>query len=249
MAAFTTAVRLSHVSSAWRNAALDTPRMWATALPMREGGVPDNWDSKNAVLAREIFPRSRSVLLPLMYPCRLDVFVHGEISKILQRVDSLYLHNRGLLEWFMHSCPVLQELRSLLIRLSDHDETTSRLRVPQVAAFLTATKLTRVDLDVFLPLPWSQLQELSLDWNATPASICHSALSKCTSMVEAHIVLPASSVDDVSPGPVDRHILPSAKILTAVFVEVANASIKPFFQCFALPNLTHLALTFDDLVD
>nr|GAT57596.1 predicted protein [Mycena chlorophos] len=249
LAAFTTAVRISHVSSAWRSAALDTPRMWATALPMREGILDSaSWGAKNAVLAREIFPRSRSVPLPLLYPFRLDISVHGQISKILPRVDSLYLHDRGLFGWLMNNgCPVLQELRSLFVRLTRFpDATTRRLRVPQVAAFLTAANLTQVHINVFLPLPWSQLQKLNLNWATTPASTCNQALSQCTSMVEVQVSLPASSIDEVSPGPVDRHILPRAKIFTAFFIAVLNASIKPFLQCLALPSLTRLALHFDD---
>nr|GAT51690.1 predicted protein [Mycena chlorophos] len=238
---FFCARRLSHVCAAWRTTALRTPQMWCVPLPLCKMPVKldvEEWADPD--LTAIFFERSRPLPIPLRFcdygNSKLPALLRKRIVDATSRAAVLVIQSEELLSAMVgDQCPFLGELRAVSIGSLGEPRT-----LPQTPALLTATKLTRVVLDhAWLPIPWTQLRELTLTmWYGISASECFAAIRQCVQLLMLDLHMAAWWDDVVTNG--EPQALPCLTHLT--FAVESGIHIHPFFDGLALPALVEFTL-------
>nr|GAT51691.1 predicted protein [Mycena chlorophos] len=193
----------------------------------------------SATMAKQFLGRSHPFTFPLDVG-DMPMDVRKEVVRAMRRVAGLSLVTTQLLEDMIgDNCPFLENLHILSIDLS---RSTSASKSPKIVAFLTAAKLARVRLTgIFLPLPWSKLQELTLvtDSSIVSASTCFASIVQCVQLVTLKLTMPIWFEEEPSD-PQPPQTLP---LLTSLDFCVAGGDfLFPFFAGLSLPSLRTFAL-------
>ncbi|KAF7319349.1 SAP domain-containing protein [Mycena chlorophos] len=248
------AVRLSHVCASWRKVVLETPRLWATIMPIR---VPRGMQERAfALLVKQFLARSRSLSFPLCYGPPLGQSLRRRLVANMSRVDAMRILNAEILaDMTGAKCPCLEHLEYLLLDFSKQTDWPGGVelqrRTPETPAFLTARKLVRLRLRetrlASLFLPWAQLTDLDIYPTDTSASECFEALRQCTSAVRISLSTASWSANaSISSAP---YLLPRLEHLHLTFIDdvgqpddANNYNTTPMFRGLALPALKVLHL-------
>jgi len=235
---------LTQVCALWRTIVHATPRLWAEPLYLR----PEKITKKYVALTQLWLGRS----YPLPLSVSLETWKLRDKDRISPLVNTLLSVSTCLkdLTLDLPSLSLLEELPQssldLLETLSLSDSRSSRSPHEPVTAFLTASRLRSVTLNVnhitLFPMPWSQLTALVIV-NHTTLGTCRRILLQCMNLVSAKFETAVGTADaDISDPPV---VLSSLEQLDLRLDESAPGGLVfPFFQSFALPALKALDLIY-----
>ncbi|KAJ7062275.1 hypothetical protein C8F01DRAFT_1024457 [Mycena amicta] len=252
------AIRLSAVCGYWRQLVLHTPRLWTTVV-IKLQLVKLSVEYRNMV--KELLERSSP------HPIDISFYSAGRkrpeqlfFAPVMDAVLSV-AHRWGGLYLDFDILPALQTIASLpLPHLTSMELNLGYGYVQQPSQspsfFLDAARLTRVSLCMsdfsLLPMPWSQLTDLSLSNHTTQGREFLDIIPQCSSLVHLQLVVIAWHNDDLNI-PVPAHVVLLPNLLD---LELHPAqpnddlsrweyTFAPFFAHFGFPALTKLSITME----
>ncbi|KAJ7492101.1 hypothetical protein FB451DRAFT_516473 [Mycena latifolia] len=237
---------LSQVCTHWRQAALNTPQLWARLLPIFSEKRP----GEALLTATKVF-LERSAPLPV--PVSLGSGYDAGASSHLSLMDALFavphrwlaltLSTRSLAALAQIAAGTLSALETLDLRSTINGGETEFHS--SVNIFMSAPHLRRVTLwhvknvDGF-PMPWSQLTNLALADESPKA--CLDIILGCTNLVSATLRM-SGWPESVSLTDAD---IVTLEHLTSLEIHISNTSsdehFTPFLQRLNLPSLTSLKM-------
>ncbi|KAJ7062284.1 hypothetical protein C8F01DRAFT_1368906 [Mycena amicta] len=252
------ATRLSGVCGYWRQLVLHTPRLWTTVVIKLQFV---NLSVEYRTMVKELLERSSP------HPVDISFYRVGRrpeqrfLAPVMDAVLSV-APRWGRIKFDFDILATLQTVASLpLLRLTSMDLNFGFGYVQQPSQsssfFLDAPRLTRVSLCMsdfsLLPMPWSQLTDLSLFNHTTSSREFLDIIPQCSILVHLQLVIIAWHDDDDLNFPVPTRVVLLPNLLD-LELDPAQPSdddsrwqytFEPFFARFSFPALTKLSITME----
>ncbi|KAJ7137784.1 hypothetical protein C8R44DRAFT_766180 [Mycena epipterygia] len=248
---------LSQVGPYWRQIVNSTPQLWA------EGVVGVHWDDKELTEKRQ---DRLNTLLARSTPSPLSISLQSSnttqaasVSTSVARIILPTAHRWRNLHINLNSFPDFNTLSqgtfNALERLTIEDfdgqfALTVFQSSPRLRNLILATA-HEMELNIhLLPMPWSQLTELTIDNDSLGA--CRAILLQCSNLVSAGFLTSYEWDFPVAAAESPVVVLPFLKTLVMTFYGPPDDEIdgvEAFFIPLSLPSLQTLDFEFDPDVD
>ncbi|KAJ6490652.1 hypothetical protein C8R47DRAFT_455210 [Mycena vitilis] len=250
-------LRLSQVSSYWRQIVHNTPQLWA------EGVVDVKWDRK----LTDTYPSGLKTLLTRSTPYPISVSLtrdpdpfknRASCSETLKHVASIMVPTTRRWKNLEMDMDSFGDFNGVSFEALERLQISGFSRqIREVTAFSTSPHLQQFTLRArgqsrlrLIQLPWRQLTHLNVQ-DGSLGAVRH-ALLQCTSLTWTKIKVPISW--DLSAEAADSPIV-TLPFLATLFVIMHGSDSDPvsgleaFFAPFSLPSLTKIHLEFTDCND